>query len=184
MNFGAFVQVTDGIEGLVHISEISADKRINHPQDVLRVGQVVKAQVLAIDPEKRQIKLSIKQLIPSHIDEYIAEHKAGDRVSGRVVEQSATLAHVELGDGIRAICRTAFATPSQAPSATKAAPALEPLPAGKPDLSSLGSMLKARWKGSAPAAQSKPEPFSEGQIRAFKIVKLDPEAKKIEVELA
>jgi small subunit ribosomal protein S1 len=45
-------------------------------------------------------------------------------------------------------------------------------------------MLKARWKGSAPAAQSKPEPFSEGQIRAFKIVKLDPEAKKIEVELA
>jgi len=185
MNFGAFVQVTDGIEGLVHISEISADKRINHPQDVLRVGQVVKAQVLAIDPEKRQIKLSIKQLIPSHIDEYIAEHKAGDRVSGRVVEQSATLAHVELGDGIRAICRTAFATPSQAPSATKPAPAaLEAIPTGKPDLSSLGSMLKARWKGGAPAAQSKPEPFSEGQIRAFKIVKLDPEAKKVEVELA
>jgi small subunit ribosomal protein S1 len=184
MNFGAFVQVTDGIEGLVHISEISADKRINHPQDVLRVGQVVKAQVLAIDPEKRQIKLSIKQLVPSHIDEYIAEHKAGDRVSGRVVEQSATLAHVELGEGIRAICRTAFATPSQAPSLAKEAPALEPLPAGKPDLSSLGSMLKARWKGSAPAAHSKPEPFSEGQIRAFKIVKLDPEAKKIEVELA
>ena len=58
MNFGAFVQIADGIEGLVHVSEISADKRINHPQDVLRAGQVVKAQILAIDPEKRQIKLS------------------------------------------------------------------------------------------------------------------------------
>ncbi|MGD0787206.1 MAG: S1 RNA-binding domain-containing protein [Terracidiphilus sp.] len=187
MNFGAFVQVTDGIEGLVHVSEISPDKRINHPQDVLRVGQVVKAQVLAIDPEKRQIKLSIKQLIPSHIDEYIAEHKAGDVVNGRVVEQSASLAHVELGDGIRAICRTAFATPSQAPAAPQPTPApkirLEAPPAAKPDLSTLGSMLKARWQGTAPA-QPKPAPLSAGQIRTFKIVKLDPEAKKIEVELA
>jgi small subunit ribosomal protein S1 len=187
MNFGAFVQVTDGIEGLVHVSEISPDKRINHPQDALRVGQVVKAQVLAIDPEKRQIKLSIKQLIPSHIDEYIAEHKAGDVVNGRVVEQSASLAHVELGDGIRAICRTAFATPSQAPAAPQPTPApkirLEAPPAAKPDLSTLGSMLKARWQGTAPA-QPKPAPLSAGQIRTFKIVKLDPEAKKIEVELA
>jgi small subunit ribosomal protein S1 len=187
MNFGAFVQVTDGIEGLVHVSEISADKRINHPQDVLRVGQVVKAQILAIDPEKRQIKLSIKQLIPSHFDEYIAEHNAGDVVSGRVVEQSATLAHVELGDGIRAICRTAFATPSQAPAAPQPVPAqkikLEAPPVAKPDLSTLGSMLKARWQGTAPA-QPKPDPLSAGQIRTFKIVKLDPEAKKIEVELA
>ncbi len=89
MKFGAFVQIADGIEGLVHISEISADRRINHPSDVLRAGQVVKAQVLAIDAEKRQIKLSMKQLIPTSIDEYIAEHKAGDMVSGRVVEESA-----------------------------------------------------------------------------------------------
>jgi small subunit ribosomal protein S1 len=188
LNFGAFVQVADGIEGLVHISEISAEKRINHPQDVLRVGQVVKAQILAIDPEKRQIKLSIKQLIPTHIDEYIAEHKAGDTVSGRVVEQSATLAHVELGDGVRAICRTAFATPSQTPSVANAPPTpelkFEPPPVAKPDLSSLSSMLKARWKGNAPASESKPKPLGAGQVRTFKIVNLDREAKKIEVELA
>ena len=88
MNFGAFVQLADGIEGLVHISEITAERRLNHPSDVLRAGQVVKAQVLAIDPEKRQIKLSMKQLIPTDIDEYIAEHKVGDQVSGRVVEAS------------------------------------------------------------------------------------------------
>ncbi len=84
----------------MHVSEISAEKRIHHPQDVLRAGQVVKAQVLAIDGGKRQIKLSMKQLIPTSIDEYIAEHKAGDVVSGRVVEESGS-AIVELGEGIR-----------------------------------------------------------------------------------
>jgi small subunit ribosomal protein S1 len=79
MNFGAFVQIAEGIDGLVHISEIVADRRINHPRDALREGQRVKALVLAIDSEKRQIKLSMKQLIPTSIDEYIAEHKVGDR---------------------------------------------------------------------------------------------------------
>ena len=78
MNFGAFVQIAEGVDGLVHISEIVADRRINHPRDVLREGQRVKALVLAIDSEKRQIKLSMKQLIPTSIDEYIAEHKVGD----------------------------------------------------------------------------------------------------------
>jgi small subunit ribosomal protein S1 len=177
MNFGAFVQIADGIEGLVHVSEISAAKRINHPQDVLRVGQVVKAQILAIDPEKRQIKLSMKQLIPTSIDEYIAEHKAGDTVSGRVVEQSGNLIVVELGDGIRAACRA---------GGTPAAPTIAPTAASqaRPDLSSLSSMLKARWQGSAPATESKSEPLAQGQVRTFKIVKLDPETKKIEVELA
>jgi small subunit ribosomal protein S1 len=181
MNFGAFVQLADGIEGLIHVSEISAGKRINHPQDVLRTGQVVKAQVLAIDPEKRQIKLSMKQLIPTSIDEYIAEHKVGDVVSGRVVEQSPTLTHVELGEGIRAICHTTFATatPSVAPEVQ-----IESTPPSKPDLSSLSSLLKARWQGNAPAAESKPAPLAQGQVRTFKIVKLDADAKKIEVELA
>jgi small subunit ribosomal protein S1 len=177
MNFGAFVQITDGVEGLIHVSEISADKRINHPQDVLRAGQVVKAQILAIDPIKRQIKLSMKQLIPTSIDEYIAEHKVGDEVSGRVVEQSPTRTVVELGEGIRAICRA---------DKTPAAPAVvtEPGSTGKLDLSSLSSQLKERWQGNAPAASSKPEPVSEGQIRSFKITALDADAKKIEVELA
>src|ERR1017187_2416746 len=85
MNFGAFVQLADGVEGLVHISEITAERRLNHPSEMLREGQIVKAQVLAIDTEKRQIKLSMKQLVPTEIDEYIAEHKVGDIVSGRVV---------------------------------------------------------------------------------------------------
>jgi small subunit ribosomal protein S1 len=177
MNFGAFVQIADGVEGLVHVSEISAEKRINHPSDVLRAGQVVKAQVLAIDTEKRQIKLSMKQLIPSEIDEYIAEHKVGDTVSGRVIEQSISLIHVELGNGIRGTCRT-----PAAPSAQKTAPAAVAAPQAL-DLSALSSQLKSRWKGNTPAAQTKPEHLSEGQIHSFKIIRLDPEAKQIEVEL-
>ena len=63
--FGAFVQLSEGVEGMIHISEISAEKRINHPQDVLKVGQLVKAQVLAVDTERRQLRLSMKQLVPT-----------------------------------------------------------------------------------------------------------------------
>ncbi len=175
MAFGAFVQIAEGVEGLVHVSEISAEKRINHPQEVLRTGQVVKAQVLGIAPEKRQIKLSMKQLIPTSIDEYIAEHKAGDVVSGRVVDESAAGASIELGEGIRARCRAAKTTQAAAGESKAAA---------KADLSSLGSMLQARWKGSVPAPSAAPEPLHAGQIRSFKITKLDADSKSIEVELA
>ena len=163
MNFGAFVQIADGIEGLVHISEITADRRLNHPSDVLRAGQIVKAQVLAIDPEKRQIKLSMKQLIPTEIDEYIAEHKVGDKVSGRVVEQSPTLTHVELGDGIRATCRTTFGSatmPSSPPHRSSApAPAQRASSQARP-LQPLLACSKPAGKGNTPAPPSKPEPLS------------------------
>jgi small subunit ribosomal protein S1 len=187
MNFGAFVQLADGVEGLVHISEITAERRLNHPSDVLHQGQIVKAQILAIDPEKRQIKLSMKQLVPGDIDEYIAEHKVGDTVSGRVVEVSDSLVQVELGDGIKASYRIKPGAP-----AAEGAPPAWPVPAAQAasappqvlDLSSLSSQLKNRWKGHTPAASAKPEALAEGQIRTFKITKLDAEAKKIEVELA
>jgi small subunit ribosomal protein S1 len=175
MAFGAFVQIAEGVEGLVHVSEISAEKRIHHPQDVLRVGQVVKAQVLGIAPEKRQIKLSMKQLVPTSIDEYIAEHKVGDVVSGRVIEEAAGGASVELGENIFAVCR---------PSKSAQAAAGAPVESGKADLSSLSSMLSARWKGSAPAPSAAPEPLKAGQIRSFKITKLDADSKSIEVQVA
>jgi small subunit ribosomal protein S1 len=176
MAFGAFAQITEGIEGLVHISEIHPEKRINHPSDELHVGQVVKAQILAIDPEKRQVKLSMKQLVPTGIDEYIAEHKVGDVVSARVVEATDKFVQVELGEGIRAICR-----PGKAPSAAAAAQAE---PQTKVDLSSLSSMLKDRWKGNSQAASSAPEPLGTGQVRSFKIVSIHAASKKVEVELA
>jgi small subunit ribosomal protein S1 len=173
--FGAFVQLSEGVEGMVHVSEISAEKRINMPADVLRVGQVVKALVIGLDPEKRQMKLSMKQLVPTSIDEYLAEHNEGDAVTGRFVDDAATHARVELGEGIFATCKatTAAATPAKA----------EPEKETKADLSSLTSMLSARWKSGGEVV-SKKEPARAGQVRSFRIVKLDRAAKKIEVELA
>jgi len=172
--FGAFVQVVEGVEGMVHVSEISAEKRIEHPQDVLKLGQVVKAQVLDIDLEKRQLRLSMKQLIPTGLDEYIAEHKIGDVVTGRLIEESGDRVRVELGEGIRATCRIAEAAASKEPAAE----------AGKLDMSSLSAMLNAKWKGEDVSRETKPEAVRAGQIRSFRIVKLDAATKKIELELA
>lgn len=170
-NFGAFVRVSEGVEGMVHVSEISAERRINHPRDVLRVGQAVKAQVLAIDKQKRQLRLSMKQLVPNSIDEYIAEHKLGDVVSGRLIEVAGENARVELGEGIHAACRISA---SQTQEAKSNAPA---------DLSALTSMLSARWKSGSVRSEGKPESVSAGQVRTFRITKLDPATKQIELEL-
>jgi small subunit ribosomal protein S1 len=172
--FGAFVQLSEGVEGMIHVSDISAEKRINHPQDVLRVGQPVKAQVLEVDIEKRRLKLGIKQLVPTSIEEYIAERQAGNVVSGRVMEISGDQARVELGQGIQGTCRI----PAERPANEKT------LAGTKTDLASLSSMLKAHWKGDASAGGSKPEPIQAGQIRSFRISKLDSATKKIELEIA
>jgi small subunit ribosomal protein S1 len=177
--FGAFVQLTEGVEGMIHVSEISAEKRINHPQEVLRSGQVVKAQVLALDTEKRLIRLSMKQLVPTGLDEYLAEHKEGDIVTGRMVEVSDGRARVELGEGVIATCRI----PEE--NLTKSEKRLEsdsPSSSKKPDLSSLGSMLQTRWKSGASANDAKPEAMRTGQIRKFRITKLDAATKKIELK--
>ncbi|MGO9210640.1 MAG: 30S ribosomal protein S1 [Terriglobales bacterium] len=172
--FGAFVQLSEGVEGMIHVSDLSAEKHINHPQEVLKVGQPVKAQVLAIDKEKRQLRLGIKQMVPSGLDEYIAEHKEGDVVTGRMTEVAGGHARVELGEGIQGTCR--IATEGTAKEETRAE--------SKADLSSLSSMLKAHWKGGAAGGEAKPEAVRAGQIRNFRIAKLDPAAKKIELELA
>jgi small subunit ribosomal protein S1 len=171
--FGVFVHVAEGIEGMVHVSDISAEKRINHPQDVLKVGQLVKAQVLELDTQKRRLKLGMKQLVPTSIDEYVVERQQGDVVSGRVVEVSGNSAQVELGEGIRAVCTISQAKQEDANHSAEA----------KTDVASLSSMLAARWKSGAVAESSKPQEIQAGQIRKFRITKLDREAKRIEVEL-
>ncbi len=173
--FGAFVQVAEGVEGMIHVSDISAEKRINHPSDVFKVGQVVKAQVLAVDVEKRRLKLGIKQMVPTSIDEYLAERKVGDVVSGRVAEISGNFAMVELGEGIRA-------THKMGASAAKADSGNQQS-SGAADLKSLSSMLAAKWKSGA-VTQAVSSELTAGQVRSFRVSKLDAAAKKIEVELA
>jgi small subunit ribosomal protein S1 len=172
--FGAFVQVAEGVEGMIHVGDISAEKRINAPSDVLKVGQVVKTLVLECDLEKRRLRLGMKQLVPTSLDEYIAEHKEGDVVTGRTIDASGGRARVELGEGIQAICRLGSDAPEQEEKAADA----------KVDLSSLSTMLQSKWKGGQGGGGSKREPARAGQIRSFRIIKLDPAAKKIELELA
>jgi small subunit ribosomal protein S1 len=170
--FGAFVQIVEGVEGMVHVGDISAERRINHPQDVIKVGETVKAQVLEVDMAKRRLRLGMKQLIPTSLDEYIAEHKVGDVVTGRMTDVSSGRAKVELGDGVHAVCRITESKEEEAKPAE-----------GRADLSSLSSMLQARWK-SGETVGGKSEAVRSGQIRSFRITKLDPSAKKIELELA
>jgi small subunit ribosomal protein S1 len=171
--FGAFVQLAEDVEGMIHIGDISAEKRINHPQDVLKPGQSVRAQLLEVDGRKRRIRLGLKQLQPTSVDEYIAEHKEGDLVTGRVADISQGRARVDLGEGIQATCKIAADAPGdEAPAADKS------------DLSSMTSMLTAKWKsGTVASAPGRKEPARAGQIRSFRITRLDAAAKKIEVEL-
>jgi len=170
--FGAFVDLGDGIEGMIHIGDISHEKRLNHPSDALKVGEVVKAQVLEADRERRRLRLGIKQLVPTSIDEYIAEHKAGDSVSGRVVDVSATRAKVELGEGVMASCKLAETKSAEASAS-----------ASKADISSLGAMLAQKWK-SGPSVSSSASAVKAGEVRSFKITNLDAAQKRIDLELA
>jgi len=175
--FGAFVQVAEGVEGMIHVGDITAEKRINHPQDVLRAGQTVRAQILEVDTDRRRLRLGMKQLQPTSIDEYIAEHKEGDVVTGRIADVSGGRAKVELGEGIQVPCKVAGAEAGQAE---------ERAAQSQTDVGSLSSMLSAKWKGGAGSGPraGKREPARAGQIRSFRIVKLDAGGKKIEIELA
>ncbi len=174
--FGAFVELAEGVEGMIHVGDISAEKRIDHPQEVLKVGQTVKALVLEADVAKRRLRLGMKQLVPTGLDEYIAEHKAGDVVTGRMTDVSGGRARVELGEGVPATCRIQ----NEPAGGGQSQPASD-----KADLSSLTSMLEAKWKkGGASGSATRDEAPRSGQIRSFRIVKLDAAQKRIEVELA
>ncbi len=182
--FGAFMTVIEGVEGLIHISEITAEKRLNHPGDALRVGEVVKAQVLEIDREKRQLRLSIKQMVPTGLDEFLLEHAVGDTVTGRLIDLDAAagMARAELGEGIIAPCNL----PAIAAPALSAAP----VNGGPVDLSQLGSLLGAKWKTAdartkvpvKPAGPVTGAPIA-GQVRSFRITELDAPTKRLALEL-
>jgi small subunit ribosomal protein S1 len=173
--FGAFVEVLEGVEGLLHISDITNEKRLTHPNEVLKTGQTIKAVVLEIDREKRRLKIGMKQLEPDSQDEVIAELKAGDNVTGRIVRIEGQAAFVELGEGVKGVCRLE--------AQAKAAP--EPTATDK-DVSSMSAMLAAAWKGGggAPAASSGSAPqLKAGEVRAFKVARLDPKKRTIELSL-
>jgi len=99
-DFGAFVRVADGLEGLVHVTELSWTERVNHPSDVLTVGQVVEVKVGSVDLLQRRLSLSIKQLQENPWQTFAATHKLGDHVKGKIVNVVDFGAFVEITPGI------------------------------------------------------------------------------------
>lgn len=103
-DFGAFIEVEDGVDGLVHVSDISWAKRIKHPGEVLKKGQEIEAIITSIDTENRRLSLSIKDLEPNAWDRFVTEHKPGDVVKGKIARFANFGAFVELGDNLEGLC--------------------------------------------------------------------------------
>jgi small subunit ribosomal protein S1 len=99
-DFGAFVEIEKGVEGLIHLSDLSWDKRIEHPKEILGKEKKVEVKVLNIDTKKRKISLGLKQTKPDPWKELLQEHKVGDMVSGKVQQITNFGVFVNLAPGI------------------------------------------------------------------------------------
>src|SRR5271169_4832590 len=109
-DFGAFIEIEDGIDGLVHVSNLSWTKRVKHPSEVLKKGDKVKAIVLAIEPEQRRLSLGVKQLQPDVWESFFQSHHVGDVVHGKVLRVAAFGAFVEIAEGVEGLCHKSEAT--------------------------------------------------------------------------
>lgn len=103
-DFGAFVEIEDGIDGLVHVSDITWAKKVKHPKEVLKKDQEVDAVVTSIDRHGKRLSLSIKELTPSAWETFLATHRPGDIVKGKVSRFAGFGVFVELGEGLEGLC--------------------------------------------------------------------------------
>ena len=102
-DFGAFVEIEDGIDGLIHISDMSWTKRIEHPSEVLQKGQDVEVAVLNVDVERQRLSLGLKQLHPNVWDQFVDKHKVGDQVEGKVTKLTNFGAFIEIEEGLEGL---------------------------------------------------------------------------------
>ncbi|MGA7969449.1 MAG: 30S ribosomal protein S1 [Terriglobales bacterium] len=107
--FGAFIEIEDGIDGLVHVSNLSWTTRVKHPSEVLKKGDRVKAVILAIEPDKRRLSLGVKQMQPDVWESFFAQHRVGDIVHGKVLRVATFGAFVEIAQGIEGLCHNSEA---------------------------------------------------------------------------
>src|SRR5690349_14833479 len=138
-DFGAFIEIEDGIDGLVHVSNLSWTKRVKHPSEVLKKGDRVKAIVLAIEPDKRRLSLGVKQLQPDVWETFFEQHHVGDVLHGKVLRVASFGAFVEIAEGIEGLCHNSEAVDEH----------------------------------------GQPVHLEPGQERDFKIIKMNPEEKKV-----
>ncbi len=137
--FGAFIEIEDGIDGLVHVSNLSWTKRVKHPSEVLKKGDKVKAIVLAIEPDKRRLSLGVKQLQPDVWETFFQQHHVGDVIKGKVLRVATFGAFVEIAEGVEGLCHNSEAVD----------------------------------------ANGQPTHLEPGQEFDFKIIKMNPEEKKV-----
>ncbi|MGA7524903.1 MAG: 30S ribosomal protein S1 [Acidobacteriaceae bacterium] len=109
-DFGAFIEIEDGIDGLVHVSNLSWTKRVKHPSEVLKKGEKVRAVVLGVEPENRRLSLGIKQLQPDVWESFFASHRVGDVVKGKILRTAQFGAFVEIAEGVEGLCHVSEAT--------------------------------------------------------------------------
>jgi small subunit ribosomal protein S1 len=138
-DFGAFIEIEDGIDGLVHVSNLSWTKRVKHPSEVLKKGDRVKAVVLAIEPDKRRLSLGVKQLQPDVWESFFAQHHVGEVLRGKVLRVAGFGAFVEIADGVEGLCHNSEAVD----------------------------------------ANGQPMRLEPGQELDFKVIKMNPEEKKV-----
>ncbi|MGB6131012.1 MAG: 30S ribosomal protein S1 [Acidobacteriaceae bacterium] len=142
-DFGAFIEIEDGIDGLVHVSNLSWTKRVKHPSEVLKKGEKVRAVVLGVEPENRRLSLGIKQLQPDVWETFFAQHRVGDVVHGKVLRTAQFGAFVEIAEGVEGLCHVSEATDGH------------------------GAPVK----------------LEQGEEREFKIIRMNPEEKKVALSL-
>jgi small subunit ribosomal protein S1 len=151
-DFGAFVELEEGMEGLIHISDVSWTERIKHPSEKFKKGDTVEAKVLKVDSQNRRLSLGIKQVKDIWAN-WFAEHKIGDVLKGKVARTTDFGAFVELAEGIEALCHISEIE--------------ERRPKGERD------------KVKAPRDARVTSVLAQGQEYEFKILRLEPEQRKI-----
>src|SRR5580698_656567 len=142
-DFGAFIEIEDGIDGLVHVSNLSWTKRVKHPSEVLKKGEKVKAVVLGVEPENRRLSLGIKQLQPDVWETFFAQHRVGDVVKGKVLRSAQFGSFVEIAEGVEGLCHVSEAVD----------------------------------------ASGHPLTLEQGQEHDFKIIRMNPEEKKVALSI-
>jgi small subunit ribosomal protein S1 len=108
-DFGAFIEIEDGIDGLVHVSNLSWTKRVKHPSELLKKGEKVRALVLGVEPENRRLSLGVKQLQPDVWDTFFAQHRVGDVIKGKILRTAQFGAFVEIAEGVEGLCHVSEA---------------------------------------------------------------------------
>jgi small subunit ribosomal protein S1 len=151
-DFGAFIEVDEGLEGLIHISDISWTERVKHPSEKFKKGDTVQAKVLKVDAENRRLSLGLKQVNDIWAN-FFAAHKVNDVIKGKVVRTTDFGAFVELAEGIEALCHVSEIE--------------ERRPKGERD------------REKSPRKDRAASLLTTGQEYEFKIIRVEPEQHKI-----